>query len=91
MAPAHRPAVLSLFLSCAFLPGGSPGAIHSDHGEGLARCPGLARDSAHRAGEEQLKLAGYKLLQAGRVDDAIAFFQLNVAGHRSAEVARMSR
>lgn len=47
-------------------------------------CPVAAHPAAPRS-RDDLKQAGYKLLRDGRVDDAIAFFQLNVGGHRRAE------
>ena len=54
----------------------------TEKGVGAARAQYalLTRDSAaaYTTGEGQLNTLGYKLLQAGRVDDAIAIFQLNV-------------
>ena len=51
----------------------------SDHGlAALARYPELKRDTTtYSTGEAQLNSLGYKLLQAGKLDEAVAIFQLN--------------
>ena len=65
MAPTHRTAVVPLCLGLAFLPGIRAG-----------RSP-TVRDTTYRVAWDQLNMRGYRLLRAGRVDDALAFFQLN--------------
>ena len=90
VAAAHRPAAWSLFVTFALLSGGAPGADSAESGESSMRCPATAREAAQPR-RVDLKLAGYKLLRAGRVDDAIAFFQLNVGGHRRVEGSHPTR
>lgn len=48
----------------------------------MPRCPALRRDATPASGRERLQLLGYKLLAAGRVEDAVAFFQVHVADAR---------
>lgn len=104
MAPTHRAAILPLCLGLALAPGRRPGAsatiaarqVEIDVAQAKVaaarvQCAGLPGDGVYTVAEGRSTEFGYKLLQAGRVDDAIAFFELNVGGHRRAEVARMSR
>ena len=81
MARPHRSAAWSLCLSLAVLPGASTGPTRED--VAVARCPALQRDSTPAEETGALRLMGYKLLEAGRVEDAVAFFQLHVVDSRS--------
>jgi hypothetical protein len=78
----HQPAVVPLYLALAVLPGiafarseGSPSSAPA--------CPALHRESVTSPQDAQPHLFGYGLLRAGRVDDAIAFFQLHVVPPRT--------
>ena len=88
VARPHRPADLSLLLSLAVLPGAAIGPGRAD--TAMATCPALRRETAATSGQEQLQTLGYRLLEAGRVEDAVAFFQLHVA-HASGHPARTDR
>ena len=75
-----RDALVALALSLAFLPGPSTRVVGDTASE---RCPLGRHGAAAAERQEQLQQWGYKLLEAGRVEDAVAFFQLHVVDARN--------
>ncbi|HEY6784278.1 MAG TPA: hypothetical protein VI159_04965 [Gemmatimonadales bacterium] len=82
MVATHQAALLPLCLGLALAPSVAS-ARSAVRPSGLPGCPALHREQSAPARDPQVHVFGYELLRAGRVDDAVAFFQLHVVPPRS--------
>lgn len=90
MVGTHQTALLPLCLGLALSPG-IASARTAGGPSGLPGCPALHREKSAPARDPQVHVFGYELLRAGRVDDAVAFFQLHVVPPRSPASRATSR